>query len=163
MQKLLQQNLSENIAPATSSSSRKKAGGSKPAATKGADIRFSPLDWETDQVANVLPQNSAASFDAVVACDCVYNYALIAPFVQTCADACRLRGREEEEEEGEDRGKPSLCIVAQQLRNDDVFQSWLAAFHAVFRVWRVADDLLPEALRSSAGFVVHVGILRDEA
>ncbi|KAF1730618.1 hypothetical protein CRV24_008687 [Beauveria bassiana] len=56
--------------------------------------------------------------------------------------------------------RPSLCIVAQQLRDDNVFRAWLAAFVAEFRVWRVSDNKLPEALRPRAGFVVHIGILR---
>lgn len=99
----------------------------------------------------------------MLAVDCVYNYALIPPLVQTCADACRLRRQEEEDEGHRHVGeKPSLCIVAQQLRNDDVFKSWLAAFIIDFRVWRVPDEKLPKALRPSAGFVVHIGILREK-
>ncbi|PMB70960.1 Diaminohydroxyphosphoribosylamino-pyrimidine deaminase [Beauveria bassiana] len=118
------------------------------------------LDWETDQ----LPPRR--SYDAVLACDCVYNDALIAPLVQTCVEACRRRRQEWERDEetamGEDkRLRPSLCIVAQQLRDDDVFRAWLAAFVDEFRVWRVSDDKLPEVLRPSAGFVVHIGILRE--
>ncbi|KAK8147159.1 hypothetical protein G3M48_002059 [Beauveria asiatica] len=129
-----------------------------------ARISFETLDWETDQ----LPPRR--SYDAVLACDCVYNDALIAPLVQTCAEACRRRRQEWERDEetatatamGEDKSlRPSLCIVAQQLRDDDVFRAWLAAFVGEFRVWRVSDDKLPEELRPSAGFVVHIGILRE--
>ncbi|ATY64635.1 Cytosine deaminase FCY1 [Cordyceps militaris] len=124
-----------------------------------SNIAFATLDWETDS----LP--ARRSYDAVLAVDCVYNYALIPPLVQTCAEACRRRAQQQQEEEaGGDGGsgpRPSLCIVAQQLRNDDVFRTWLAAFVDAFYVWRVPDDKLPEALRPSAGFVVHIGILRD--
>lgn len=95
------------------------------------------------------------SFDAVVACDCVYNYALVTPFVQTCVDACRLRIKDPNED------RPCVCVIGQQLRNDEVFELWLETFQASFRVWRVPDTALPEELRSTAGFVVHVGVLRD--
>jgi hypothetical protein len=96
------------------------------------------------------------SFDAVIACDCVFNYALVQPLVQACVDICRLRSSDADAAE-----RPCLCIIAQQLRNDEVFQSWLTAFHQSFHVWRVPDKFLPEKLRSSAGFVVHIGLLRD--
>lgn len=138
----------------SSSSSKSPSSSSSSAAT------FTTLDWETDQVTPALTGvESIRSFDAVIACDCVYNYALAQPLVQTCVDACRLR--EQQQEDDEDNRQPCVCIIAQQLRNDQVFQGWLELFHAAFRVWRVPDDMLPEQLRSVAGFVVHVGVLRE--
>jgi hypothetical protein len=133
---------------------------------------FRPLDWEADEVVPSLAA-PASRFDAVIATDCVFNYALVEPFVQTCADACAL-GREkgetdtagearsmpEPEPEPEAKSRPCVCLVAQQLRNDDVFRSWLAAFMSRFRVWRVKGHLLP-GLTPGDGFVVHVGVLRD--
>ncbi|EFX03465.1 hypothetical protein CMQ_393 [Grosmannia clavigera kw1407] len=95
-----------------------------------------------------------ASFDAVLACDCIYNDALVAPLVQTCVDACRLRDADSLPL------PPTLCIVAQQLREPDVLTAWLDDFHAAFQVWRVPELLLTEALRPAAGFAVHLGILR---
>ncbi|KAJ6786247.1 hypothetical protein PWT90_07399 [Aphanocladium album] len=162
VQRFVQRNLDENAhllsrSSAASSSSRRR---SKPKSGRPApdvNISFATLDWETD---SPVPPPQRRSFDAVLACDCVYNYALIPPLVQTCAEACRLRVKEEDDD-GEVGKRPSLCIVAQQLRNDDVFKSWLEAFLRDFRVWRVPDDKLPEALRPSAGFVIHVGILRQ--
>ncbi|KAJ4164748.1 hypothetical protein LMH87_006410 [Akanthomyces muscarius] len=161
VQRLLQRTLDDNsslLSPSsTSSSSSSSSRRSKPKPGRRGTVSFETLDWETDE----LPRGRA--FDAVLACDCVYNYALIPPLVQTCVDACRRRQRHEDEEGGggELAKRPSLCIVAQQLRNDDVFKSWLEAFVKEFRVWRVADDRLPETLRPSAGFVIHVGILRE--
>lgn len=131
----------------------------------GGEVHFIPLDWELDQVTTALTCSSdTRSFDAVVACDCVYNEALVGPFVQTCADACRLRLQEtEESQDSEGRGstEPCVCIVAQQLRAPEVFEAWLRAFHARFRVWRVPDSMLTEGLCLGSGFVVHVGVLRD--
>ncbi|TPX15018.1 uncharacterized protein E0L32_004848 [Thyridium curvatum] len=134
----------------------------------GDRIRFVPLDWETDEVtaaALLSPSADQTSFDAVIACDCIYNEALIAPLVQTCVDGCRLRrppGRNEEEEEEEDAGgPPTVCIVAQQLRDSGVFEAWIRHFHEAFRVWRVPDAELPDRLGPGSGFVVHIGILRD--
>lgn len=102
----------------------------------------------------------------VIACDCIYNEALIPPFVQTCVDTCRLRpslrhGRDEGDKDDED-DRPCVCVVAQQLRDPEIFETWLREFiSAGFRVWRLPDDELPEGLGSSSGFVVHVGILRE--
>jgi hypothetical protein len=174
VQRLVQLNIDTNITaaaaatttvtPTPRSASRRKSkftSQSQPQPPhNAARISFETLDWETDQ----LPPRR--SYDAVLACDCVYNDALIAPLVQTCVEACRRRRQEWERDDeatmGDDkRLRPSLCIVAQQLRDDDVFRAWLAAFVDEFRVWRVSDDKLPEALRPSAGFVVHIGILRE--
>lgn len=218
---------------------------------------FRALDWETDIASPFLllhpdePAGGAAhlaldgggSFDVVVACDCVYNEALVAPLVRTCVDTCRLRGGGSGGEfggggrlgddsvqglvghlapspaasptstsphHGRPAGggpksassllsasdavspsksttsttvpppppqptataspifastqastpKPCVCVVAQQLRDPAVFEAWLRAFDASFHVWRVPDAQLTEGLRSSDGFVVHVGFLR---
>ncbi|KAI8723726.1 hypothetical protein NCS52_00229200 [Fusarium sp. LHS14.1] len=166
--RLLQRNIDENLETALGSSgtstptgrSRKKRGGHAHPLSKPS-IHFTTLDWETDEVTPTLTGcNETRSFDAVVACDCVYNYALVSPFVQTCVDACRLRSADDAFT-GDD-SRPCICVIGQQLRNDEVFESWLKTFHASFHVWRVPDDALPEDLRSSAGFVVHIGVLRDE-
>ncbi|KAJ4315669.1 Ribosomal protein lysine methyltransferase [Fusarium piperis] len=170
VQRLLQRNIDENLESALGSSgtstptgrSRKKRGGGHAHAVPRPSINFTTLDWETDEVTPSLTGcNEVRSFDAVVACDCVYNYALVSPFVQTCVDACRLRSADDAFT-GDDDSRPCICVIGQQLRNDEVFESWLETFHASFRVWRVPDDALPQDLRSSAGFVVHVGVLRDE-
>lgn len=143
-------------------------GGDHPAAGAG-DILFRPLDWELDTPDSSLAApagpgggSAGSSFDFVVACDCVYNEPLIPAFAQTCADVCRLRSSSGAGSplEGEEQ-RPCVCVVAQQLRDPEVFGAWLREFGAKgFRVWRVPDGELPEALRSTSGFVVHVGILR---
>ncbi|KAM0420575.1 hypothetical protein ACHAPT_011621 [Fusarium lateritium] len=172
VQRLLQRNLDENLESALGSSgtstptgggrSRKKRGAHFHGALPRPSIGFTTLDWETDEVMPSLTGcHEVRSFDAVVACDCVYNYTLVSPFVQTCVDACRLRSADAAFADSDDP-RPCICVIGQQLRNDEVFESWLETFHASFRVWRVPDDALPEDLRSSAGFVVHVGVLRDE-
>ncbi|KAL7933702.1 hypothetical protein V8C35DRAFT_303642 [Trichoderma chlorosporum] len=167
VQKLVLQNLAEN--QSSSSSSKAHAGKSKRAAANKssssssplnavADVHFQVLDWETSQVSPSLTNSpSVYSFDALIACDCVFNYALIQPFIQTCVDICKLRQA--------DGGQslPSLCIVAQQLRNDDVFNSWLVAFKEHFRVWRMPGERMPAELRPEAGFVVHIGILKESS
>ncbi|KAL6884300.1 hypothetical protein HDV57DRAFT_452599 [Trichoderma longibrachiatum] len=190
VQKLLLQNLAANIQtfssssttkahPSSSSRSKTKtptsSSSSSPshsstAAAAAAEIHFSVLDWETSQVTPFLTHSpTTSSFDAVVSCDCVYNYALIEPFVQTCVDICALRNkdtsalRSNQQQDSADGNllRPCLCIVAQQLRNDDVFHTWLTAFRRRFRVWRVPGGRMPVELRPEAGFVVHVGILKD--
>ncbi|KAA6414622.1 MAG: hypothetical protein FRX48_01372 [Lasallia pustulata] len=58
-------------------------------------------------------------------------------------------------------GKPTLCIVAQQLRSPTVFHCWLSEFQKAFNVWRVPDELLTEDLKENSGFVMHVGLLHE--
>lgn len=115
----------------------------------GCDIQFKALDWETDTVTGSVGDEG---FDLVLACDCVYNETLIEPLVQTCAEACMLRK--------EGGGEPTACIVAQQLRDDTVFEAWLTAFMGKFQAWRVPDEILPKGLRVEDGFVIYVGMLR---
>ena len=125
-------------------------------------IEVLALDWESSLVSS-LPTAIATSsaevsqaIDAVLACDCIYNESLIVPFVRTCADICQLNTACSAK-------KPTLCIVAQQLRSGLIFEAWLKAFHNLFRVWRIPDDLLIDGLKGGSGFVVHVGILRRGA
>lgn len=174
--KLVEQNIVENsqtfqrsattTAGKKHSSSKSKGGRSSstksPAVTTTtaacSNLSFTPLDWETDEVTSALTGSSdVKSFDAVVACDCIYNEALVDPFVSTCADICRLRA---DDENNEGRKKPCICVVAQNLRDPAVFETWVTRFTESFHAWRVPDSLLPEQLRAKAGFVVHIGVLR---
>lgn len=165
--KLLRRNIMENASPTPSGKGKgSKSGRNKETATKhpassSTNIEVVPLDWETDSVSS-LPaltkpkqvkgaENNAANLDILVACDCIYNDALIDPFVNTCAEICGLSSTLD----------PTVCIIAQQLRAAEVFESWLKAFHRFFRIWRVPDELLIEGLRGNSGFVVHIGILRQ--
>ncbi|KAK2072478.1 hypothetical protein P8C59_006829 [Phyllachora maydis] len=138
-------------------------------------LRFAPLDWEADEVTPALagPDDDDAaaavargsfdaaavargSFDAVVACDCVYNDALVEPLVAACRDVCSLRRRRRRDDgrrAASAAAGPCVCVVAQQLRDPEVFELWLACFMRSFRVWRVPDALLPEGLRAGSGFV----------
>ena len=160
--KLLSQNLAENQHE-NSSSVKSRRGTAKPKRgsavavqlQKESNILARPLDWETDEVtASLSGSESKKSFDTVIACDCIYNDALVEPLVQTCVDVCTLR-----ELEG-DRTRPTVCVVAQQLRSAEVFEGWLKAFYKAFRVWRVPDEETIDGLKSDSGFVIHVGILR---
>lgn len=160
--KLIRQNLEENAETVKrvsgsrkgGSKSKKGDGGGKGKEQEDMDnkIRALALDWETDEVANVV--STGESFDVVIACDCIYNSHLITPLVSTCVDACRLRNRED--------GEPTVCIVGQQLRSDEVFEGWLREFNKSFRAYRVPDEMLIDGLKEDSGFVVHIGVLRDE-
>ncbi|TDZ31771.1 Diaminohydroxyphosphoribosylamino-pyrimidine deaminase [Colletotrichum spinosum] len=181
--RLIHQNLDANPIPPSSSSSssstssRRRKHTSTTASSSSGTIEFRSLDWETDTPTPSLTGSpSARSFDAVVCCDCIYNEALIDPLVSTTADLARLRLRAQEAVREDahipgssavaaaaERSEPCVCIVAQQLRSPDIFEEWAKAFHRLFCVWRVPDELLPEGLRIESGFVVHVGILREAA
>lgn len=160
--KYLNRNLGENQADSSSSASKSRKSTSKtkkdvmrPTSTNAvSNIIAKPLDWETDQITSSLTDSGTkVGFDAVIACDCIYNDALIKPLVDTCRDACQLRLAD-----GKDT--PTVCIVAQQLRSAEVFEGWLKEFHKVFRVWRVPDQVLAGGLGSDSGFVIHIGLLR---
>jgi hypothetical protein len=161
--RFVEQNLEQNRrAPVGRQPAGKRGKGkgtSSPSGTgAGGSIAFHPLDWEADTpTAELTGRGPAArSFDLVLGCDCVFNEALVPPFVQTCLDACRLRSAADDESL-----PPCVCLVAQQLRSPEVFETWLREFCARgFRVWRVPDAELPVGLRSDMGFVVHVGVLK---
>lgn len=168
--KLVERNIAQNqrIAPPTPASRRSRAkpapssssSSSSPAA--GGVVEFQPLDWETD-----VPHAALCTPDVVVACDCIYNDALIPPLVQTSVELCKLKVRcpAEDTKAGKDDPSirtPCVSVVAQQLRDPEIFEMWLKEFMAKgFRVWRLPDEELPEGLRESSGFAVHVGVLRE--
>ncbi|EGO59418.1 hypothetical protein NEUTE1DRAFT_145437 [Neurospora tetrasperma FGSC 2508] len=133
----------------------------------GERLVFRALDWEQDTPTSSLAQPVAASFDLVVACDCIYNEALVDPFVTTCVDICKLRGSSTTATTTDNGGRPTVVVVAQVLRNSDVFEAWIKRFVQDFRCWRVPDDLMIDGLKSegggggTSGFVVHVGVLRE--
>jgi len=156
--KLLNQNLEENWITGSSSIGRGRKSTAREkrdreiSTVRASNIMAKPLDWEMDQVtASLAEPSTSRSFTAVIACDCIYNDALISPLVQTCIDICKLKHN----------GEPTVCIVAQQLRSADVFEGWLKAFYNAFRVWRIPDEELNDGLKSNSGFVVHIGILRQ--
>jgi predicted nicotinamide N-methyase len=159
--KLLLDNLEKN-ARRSSKPSKQKPKSTKPGrkgrSEDATSHDFNPiakvLDWEEDQVSSTLVGvEEKSSFDLVIACDCIYNDALIAPLVRTCIDTCNLRSSSGEE-------GPTLVLVAQQLRSAEVFEGWMREFCSYFRAWRLPDEELLEGLRSNSGFVVHVGVLR---
>ena len=140
--KLLRQNILDNfdaVFPGL-----KKGGKGKKANVNQGSIKAQVLDWEEDDVSHLSP------VDVVIACDCIYNEALIEPLNSTCAAICQLNT---------DKESPTLCVIAQQLRSPDVFEAWIKSFHRKFRAWQVPDRLLDEDLREGSGFVVHIGIV----
>lgn len=162
--KLLSQNISENSAverPLATSTKKKQTAKAK----RSRDTQLAPpskietlvLDWEINSLQSLSAllnhEDGQGGVDAVIACDCIYNDALIEPFVSCCAEICALRGPKTS-------GSPTICIITQQLRSSEVFESWLQRFHRSFRVWRVPDQLLTPSLTENSGFVVHIGILR---
>ncbi|KAL4784401.1 hypothetical protein BJX76DRAFT_221313 [Aspergillus varians] len=154
------------------------------------NITFTSLDWETDHPETLKGQivsrdgddleeedkdiEEDKGFDLLLSCDCIYNEALIAPFVRACAEIARLRpvyaststsGSESESAANNvdllSRGrKPTVCVIAQQQRSPDVFEAWLRETMRWFRVWRVGDDVLGKGLGVGSGYLVHVLVLR---
>jgi predicted nicotinamide N-methyase len=145
--KLLRQNIASNldaVFPATKTAGRNKQK-SQPRNSNLGRIKTDTLDWETDSTSTLTP------VDLVIACDCIYNESLIEPLNTTCASICKLNT---------DAEKPTLCVIAQQLRAHDVFETWLKSFHRLFHTWQVPDRYLVEGLKENSGFVVHIGIVR---
>ena len=152
----------QNNAPKPKSFDKVKQHGKTPGSNlMSNNILLMALDWELSSISD-LPKmiginsgDNVQGISAVIACDCIYNEALIEPMVRTCAEICQLPN-------ASTLGKATVCIIAQQLRSDVVFGAWLLAFHKTFRVWRVPDDLVIKGLREGSGFVIHVGILREK-
>ncbi|KAH8205546.1 hypothetical protein TruAng_000252 [Truncatella angustata] len=157
--KIVESNLAENSGVMMSGSTGSRRKGKTSSTVRKTNLIFSPLDWELDEVTSSLTGSDVVrSFDVIVACDCIYNDALIRPLVQTCVDIGKLRTSDPGALQS--RG-PSICIVAQQLRDPEIFEGWMKEFHEHFQTWRVPGSALTDDLRSNAGFVIHVGILRD--
>ena len=146
--KLLRQNIAENLETVFPRAKKGKPNQkNKSAQIKGPDrIQVQSLDWETSDVSQM------PAVDLLIACDCIYNESLIEPLNSTCAALCKLSQDREQ--------KPTLCLVAQQLRSPEVFEAWLKSFDKKFWVWKIPDGLLDEGLREGSGFVVHVGVVR---
>lgn len=159
--KRMRLNLSRNMPPTQLVQPRKTKSGSKksrqaePSSSIAVFGNIIPksLDWETDDVGNLLSDLGMTpgqdTIDLLVACDCIYNEALIRPFVAACADICELAPKH----------IPTVCVIAQQLRSSDIFEQWLKEFQTHFGVWRLEDKHLTEDLNEHSGFVVHVGVL----
>ncbi|PYI21972.1 hypothetical protein BO99DRAFT_354461 [Aspergillus violaceofuscus CBS 115571] len=148
--------------------------------TSSPNITFISLDWELDVAGSLKAsvgledpdigdgneeeeEEVDRGFDLLVSCDCIYNDALVAPFVRTCADISRLRPVYTADSHGAGRRgsrRPTICLIAQQQRSPEVFEAWLQETLRVFRVWRVSDDVLGESLRSGTGYLVHLLLLR---
>jgi hypothetical protein len=160
--KFLKQNILDNVKhpPRRSAlSSKAKVSGNSPSQplpdSQIGNILIRALDWETDSPASILSEAGLAQdegLNVLINCDCIYNESLVQPLVDTCRDICRRSPP----------SSPTLCLVAQQVRSPDVFEAWLRAFHAKFQTWRLTDDLLTPRLKENSGFIVHVGILRDD-
>ncbi|KAL4743725.1 hypothetical protein BDV11DRAFT_59452 [Aspergillus similis] len=136
-----------------------------------SNITFTALDWETDQPETLKAQivregeqqeeTDDPGFDLLLSCDCIYNEALIAPFVRTCAEIARLRPSPSMSTGIGSLRKPTVCVVAQQQRSPDVFEAWLRETMRYFRVYRLNDDVLGESLGVGSGYLVHGLVLRD--
>jgi hypothetical protein len=158
--KILRENIranTERVNPKTHRKTRGRHPVSEPTAP-GA-VQTMSLDWELDDTSALPsiidgdPAPETGGLDLIIACDCIYNDALIAPFVRTCAELCRLRP-------GNSQASPTVCLIAQQLRSAEVLESWLRETLRWFDVWRVSDDHLIPDLGEDSGFVVHLAMLK---
>ena len=149
MTKLAAQNLAANL-PA---SPRRK-----PANYRPPNVSTIEVDWEnTDLPSHPSLRSLNRPLDIVIASDCVYNEGLVPAFVDTLEAAGKLHREEGEEEEGK-----TLILVAQETRSPDVMECFLTTFMERFVVYRVPDESLSEDLKGDRGYVLHVGVLRDD-
>lgn len=188
VRKLFRENLEENKAlaykPLVAGQKKARPGtgqrhkrSAKGVADEGSNILFAPLDWELDAPETLkqsvgipltsrttsTPDYEDKGFDLLFSCDCVYNEALVAPFVRTCADICRLRPAYHPDGDASETSElnPTVCIIAQQQRTPDVFETWLEETLKVFWVWRLDDSVLADGLKAGSGYVVHLLLLRQ--
>lgn len=163
--KKLKLNIAENTTqqkPAKSSKHREGKSRFRSPPTTSSNIKITALDWELSLILSMpkllglesSESSGVTDIDIIFACDCVFNEALVDPFVQTCVDLCSLP-------KAKLPTTPTICVIAQQLRSNLIFERWLLVFHRSFRVWRVPERLLLEGLKEGSGFVIHIGLLRD--
>lgn len=158
--KLLKENVASNITTHTTKGTKQPSKKARPKTSDngGGNISVEALDWETDAILPFLNANAfPEGVDVVLACDCIYNYALIEPFTQACTDICRARQRSSD---AAGTTQPTMCVVAQHLRQPDVFEEWAEVFMRSFHVWRLPSELLGDALGEGSGFCVHVAVLK---
>lgn len=151
--KHLRQNIAENMDTQPAKKSRKKTAESK-SHISPSNIVVRALDWEADDIHDLyhdIGLQGEEGIDLIISCDCIYNEALIEPFVNICKEICSLAPIT----------KPTICVVAQMLRSPDVFEAWLIAFHKYFHVWKIPDEFLDDGLKEDTGFILHIGILRQ--
>jgi len=175
----LEENASVNSTSSTKGKSAKTRGGksTKKQSSRNAtsNVTFTTLDWELDQPKLLKGCIEAGNemeagieedkgFDLLLSCDCIYNDALVTPFVRTCAEICRLRPAYEPSEEAQSQStrQPTICIIAQQQRAPDVFEAWLRETLREFRVWKLSDDVLGEGLKNGTGYLVHLLLARGK-
>ena len=147
--KLLKENIAANR-PQTSL--RKSRTMSESVSSRGLAPQVLAFDWETDSASNI--QNAIGKDDPItilIACDCVYNDYLIKPLVNTFVEVCAMTSTEQ---------NPTLVLVAQQLRSDEIFAAWVMEMIKSFLVWRMPDRYLSEELKDGSGFVIHVALLK---
>ncbi|KAJ5408002.1 hypothetical protein N7509_001885 [Penicillium cosmopolitanum] len=191
VRRLFRTNLEENASVNSSTTFSTKQKGTKSRGAKPAkkhsssanneprNVTFTTLDWELDQpelLKGCIGTESGGQeaedgteedkgFDLILSCDCIYNDALVTPFVRTCAEICRLRPVYEPSDESESSPptrQPTICIVAQQQRAPDVFEAWLRETLREFRVWRLSDDVLVGGLKNGSGYLVHLLLAREK-
>jgi len=171
--KILQKNIDTNSNIPHDSSRKKSTGKNKHSKNQeetlisSRNISVIELDWETTSVKHI-PELQSCILDVVIACDCIYNENLIPSFIEALVDACSLgMDNEEHSRNGSEQEKrPTLALIAQELRSFDVMEPFMAAFCEQFQVARIPDhmykDLGVDDLKEGGGFVIHVGILKSD-
>lgn len=139
--KVLQANVDANIAAPMNDKARKKKQFASPI--------VHGLNWEDDNLSldEVLDENH--QIDVILICDCVFNEFLIQPLITTCRSLCRRTA-----------DRTPILLIAQQLRSDQIFTSFMESLLQHFSVWRVKDEALSHALQAGSGFALHAACLK---
>lgn len=126
-----------------------------PPISKTNDIDVVALDWELDDISDLsrLLGTDVSEPDFLIACDCIFNQPLITPFIDTMISICKAR-------QSKTNVRPTVCLIAQQLRSPEVFELWLEQKLLHFRVWKLRNDSLNRAFDDVSGFAIHLAILR---
>jgi hypothetical protein len=147
--KILRHNVAANQSSSTVVRSKRKAVAD---VALDSSLEILTLDWETDSAINVRNAlGGRQSVNMLVACDCIYNDFLVKPFVQMCLDICALRPPAPSQ-------TPTVVLIAQQLRSNEVFLEWLRAMTNGFYVWRIPDEYLSKELQSGSGYALHLAL-----
>ena len=134
------------------------------------------LDWETHSIQHhpAFSGENVGEITLILAMDCVYNEALVPPFIETCREICELaynsRKPSNEKCSGYDT-EQTLVLIGIDLRHQDVLECFLLHFVRAFKVWRVSDSHLSEELKTrvdgeseelGSGYAIFCGVLRED-
>ncbi|CAG8471257.1 7437_t:CDS:2 [Dentiscutata heterogama] len=121
-------------------------------------VLVAELVWGEEIDKDILSQH----WDYIIASDCIYNEFIVGAFVETLAKLCnndkfvkRIHGESVQDDERIKEVKPTIVIIAVQLRSDIVHLEFLKEMkRRNFIMWRLPNSMLGSDFEK--GFVIYI-------